>query len=32
MTMHMFEPTPLYLLETDGRGNRWYIKREDLLP
>lgn len=32
MTMLTFDPTPLYLLETDGRGNHWYIKREDLLP
>lgn len=27
-----FEPTPLQLLGTDRRGNRFYIKREDLLP
>lgn len=31
MTMH-FDPTPLYLLDTDANGNRWHIKREDLLP
>lgn len=27
-----FAPTPLYLWKTDERGNRWYLKREDLLP
>ena len=27
-----FGPTPLYLLETDENGNRFFIKREDLLP
>ncbi len=27
-----FEPTPLYLLDTDASGNRLFIKREDLLP
>ena len=27
-----FAPTPVYLLETDENGNRFYIKREDLLP
>jgi len=27
-----FGPTPLYLLDTDGNGNRIFIKREDLLP
>lgn len=27
-----FDPTPLYLLDTDDHGNRWHIKREDLLP
>jgi len=27
-----FTPTPVCLLETDANGNRFYIKREDLLP
>lgn len=27
-----FLPTPLQLADTDGRGNRFFIKREDLLP
>ena len=27
-----FGPTPLYLLETDENGNRFFIKREDMLP
>lgn len=32
MNLSAFGPTPLYLLDTDERGNRFYIKREDLLP
>ena len=32
MNLAAFGPTPLYLLEEDDRGNRIYIKREDLLP
>ena len=27
-----FAPTPLHFLEKDERGNRFYLKREDLLP
>lgn len=27
-----FYPTPIQPLETDSRGNRFFIKREDLLP
>ncbi len=32
MNLSAFAPTPLYLLYTDERGNRVFIKREDLLP
>ncbi len=27
-----FAPTPLHAVETDARGNRFFMKREDLLP
>ena len=30
--MPAFDQTPLYWLKTDDRGNRIYVKREDLLP
>ena len=32
MDFAAFGPTPLYLLSEDDRGNRVFIKREDLLP
>lgn len=32
MKLDSFGATPMYLLETDENGNRFFIKREDLLP
>ncbi len=32
MNLASFAPTPMYLMHEDGRGNRFFIKREDLLP